>query len=47
MPEPVIIEEGAWNIGLDDLPKKRSKREKHGNDAIDMLDSPEDIRLKV
>jgi len=47
LPEPVIAEEGARIMGLDDPTKKMSKSEKQENHAIGLLDSPEDIRRKV
>ena len=47
LPEPVIAEEGARIMGLDDPTKKMSKSEAQENHAIGLLDSPEDIRLKV
>jgi tryptophanyl-tRNA synthetase len=47
MPEPVIAEEGARIMGLNDPAKKMSKSEKQGNDAIGLLDSPEDILRKI
>lgn len=47
LPEPVIAEEGARIMGLDDPTKKMSKSEAQENHAIGLLDSAEDIRLKV
>ncbi len=47
LPEPVIAEEGARIMGLDDPTKKMSKSEKQESHAIGLLDSPEDIRRKV
>jgi tryptophanyl-tRNA synthetase len=47
LPEPVIAEVGARIMGLDDPTKKMSKSEKQENHAINLLDSPEDIRLKI
>ena len=47
LPEPVIAEEGARIMGLDDPTKKMSKSGTKENHAIGLLDSPEDIRLKI
>jgi tryptophanyl-tRNA synthetase len=47
LPEPVIAKIGARIMGLDDPLKKMSKSDKQENHAIGLLDSPEDIRLKV
>jgi tryptophanyl-tRNA synthetase len=47
VPEPVIAKVGARIMGLDEPMKKMSKSDKQENHAIGLLDSPEDIRLKV
>jgi tryptophanyl-tRNA synthetase len=47
LPEPVIAEEGSRIMGLDDPTKKMSKSEVRGGHAIGLLDSPDEIRLKV
>lgn len=47
LPEPVIPKVGARIMGLDDPTKKMSKSETREGHAINLLDSPEDIRTKV
>ncbi len=47
LPEPVIAGAGARIMGLDDPTRKMSKSENNKNHAISLLDSPEDIRLKI
>ena len=47
LPEPVIAGAGARIMGLDDPTRKMSKSESNKNHAISLLDSPEDIRLKI
>jgi tryptophanyl-tRNA synthetase len=47
MPEPVIAEVGARIMGLDDPTKKMSKSTVRAGHAIGLLDSPDEIRLKV
>jgi len=47
LPEPVIPVVGARIMGLDDPTKKMSKSEANSGHAINLLDSPDDIRAKV
>jgi tryptophanyl-tRNA synthetase len=47
LPEPFIAEEGARIMGLDDPTRKMSKSTKVKGQAIGLLDTPKDIRLKV
>lgn len=47
IPEPVIPKIGARLMGLDDPTKKMSKSEKESGHAINLLDSPDVIRLKT
>ena len=47
LPMPVIAEEGARIMGLDDPTRKMSKSDNNMNHAISLLDTPEDIRLKI
>jgi tryptophanyl-tRNA synthetase len=47
LPEPIIAKVGARIRGLDDPRKKMSKSEICKEHAIGLLDSPDDIRLKV
>jgi len=47
LPEPVIPETGARIMGLDDPTKKMSKSEPREGHAIHLLDSPDEIRLKI
>jgi tryptophanyl-tRNA synthetase len=47
LPEVVLAGAGARIMGLDDPSKKMSKSETNPGHAIALLDSPEDIRLKI
>ena len=47
LPEPVIPEVGARIMGLDDPTKKMSKSEAAAAHAINLLDSPDDIKSKL
>ena len=47
LPEPEINKVGARIMGLDDPTKKMSKSETRPGDAINLLDSPNDIRSKI
>ncbi len=47
LPEPLIAEEGARIMALDDPTQKMSKSAGRVGHAIGLLDSPEDIRFKV
>ena len=47
LPEPLIPDIGARIMGLDDPTKKMSKSETASGHAIDLLDSPDDIRNKI
>lgn len=47
LPEPVIAKVGARIMGLDDPTKKMSKSETRSGHAINLLDSPDNIRSKV
>jgi tryptophanyl-tRNA synthetase len=47
VPEPSIPVKGARIMGLDNASKKMSKSERRVGHAIDLLDSPEDIRASV
>ena len=47
LPEPVIPQSGARIMGLDDPTSKMSKSESSSGHAINMLDSPDEIRSKV
>lgn len=47
VPEPVIPKQGARIMGLDNPLKKMSKSDEHYRHAVNLLDSPEDIRTKV
>ena len=47
LPEPIINEVGARIMGLDNPMKKMSKSETQPNHTINLLDSPDDIRLKI
>ena len=47
LPEPVIPAVGARIMGLDDPTKKMSKSEEASGHAINLLDSPDVIRVKI
>ncbi len=47
LPEPVIPQSGARIMGLDDPTSKMSKSESSSGHAINMLDSPDEVRSKV
>ncbi len=47
LPEPVIPRSGARIMGLDDPTSKMSKSEMSSGHAINLLDSPDEIRSKV
>jgi tryptophanyl-tRNA synthetase len=47
LPEPFIPDIGARIMGLDDPTKKMSKSETASGHAINLLDSPDDIRNKI
>jgi tryptophanyl-tRNA synthetase len=47
IPEPLIPEVGARIMGLDDPTKKMSKSEEAEGHAINLLDTPDEIRAKV
>jgi tryptophanyl-tRNA synthetase len=47
LPEPFIPDIGARIMGLDDPTKKMSKSENAPGHAINLLDSPDDIRAKI
>ncbi|MFC2003351.1 tryptophan--tRNA ligase [Chloroflexota bacterium] len=47
LPEPLIPQTGARIMGLDDPTKKMSKSERESGHAINLLDSPDEIRSKV
>ena len=47
LPEPLIPKVGARIMGLDDATKKMSKSEIGRDHAINVLDSPDDIRSKI
>ncbi|MBI4302750.1 MAG: tryptophan--tRNA ligase [Chloroflexi bacterium] len=47
LPEAVIPKSGARIMGLDDPTKKMSKSEANPGHAINLLDSPDDIRSKI
>jgi tryptophanyl-tRNA synthetase len=47
LPEPFIPDIGARIMGLDDPTKKMSKSETVPGHAINLLDSPDDIRTKI
>jgi len=47
LPEPYIPDIGARIMGLDDPTKKMSKSETVPGHAINLLDSPDDIRAKI
>jgi len=47
LPEPFIPDIGARIMGLDDPTKKMSKSETVPGHAINLLDSPDDIRAKI
>jgi tryptophanyl-tRNA synthetase len=47
VPEPIIPKVGARIMGLDDPTKKMSKSEVRAGHAIGLLDSPDEIRLKI
>jgi len=47
LPEPLIPQSGARIMGLDDPTKKMSKSEKGSAHAINLLDSPDEIRSKI
>jgi len=47
LPEPMIPKVGARIMGLDDPKKKMSKSETASGHAINVLDSPDTIRLKI
>jgi tryptophanyl-tRNA synthetase len=47
LPEPFIPDVGARIMGLDDPTKKMSKSETASGHAINLLDSPDDIRAKI
>jgi tryptophanyl-tRNA synthetase len=47
LPEPFIPDIGARIMGLDDPTKKMSKSETASGHAINLLDSPDDIRSKI
>jgi tryptophanyl-tRNA synthetase len=47
LPDPVIPDVGARIMGLDDPTKKMSKSEAATGHAINLLDSPDDIRNKI
>ncbi len=47
LPEPLIPETGSRIMGLDDPTNKMSKSETTSGHAINLLDSPDDIRAKI
>lgn len=47
LPEPIFAESGARIMALDDPMKKMSKSETSARNAIGLLDSPDEIRLKI
>jgi tryptophanyl-tRNA synthetase len=47
LPEPIIHEVGARIMGLNNPMKKMSKSDTQANHAINLLDSPDDIRSKI
>jgi tryptophanyl-tRNA synthetase len=47
LPEPIIPDVGARIMGLDDPTKKMSKSETAAGHAVNLLDSPDDIRNKI
>jgi tryptophanyl-tRNA synthetase len=47
LPEPIIPDVGARIMGLDDPMKKMSKSETGSGHAINLLDTPDDIRNKI
>ncbi len=47
LPEPLIPDVGARIMGLDDPTKKMSKSETTTGHAIDLLDTPDEIRNKI
>ncbi len=47
VPEPAIAKVGARIMGLDDPTKKMSKSEARPGHAINLLDSPDEIRSKI
>jgi tryptophanyl-tRNA synthetase len=47
LPEPLIPDVGARIMGLDDPTKKMSKSETASGHAINLLDSPDEIRNKI
>jgi len=47
LPEPFIPDVGARIMGLDDPTRKMSKSEPASGHAINLLDSPDDIRAKI
>jgi len=47
LPQPVIANVGARIMGLDDPTRKMSKSEAGSGHAINLLDSPDDIRSKI
>ena len=47
LPEPLIPETGSRIMGLDDPTNKMSKSEASSGHAINLLDSPDDIRAKI
>lgn len=47
VPEPTIAKVGGRIMGLDDPTKKMSKSETRAGHAINLLDSPDDIRAKI
>ncbi|MBI4610657.1 MAG: tryptophan--tRNA ligase [Candidatus Rokubacteria bacterium] len=47
VPEPIIRAVGARIMGLDDPTKKMSKSDERPGHAVDLLDSPDEIRAKI
>ncbi len=47
VPEPLIAKVGARIMGLDNPTKKMSKSEEKWGHAVNLLDSPDDIRAKI
>ena len=47
IPEPIIPKSGARIMGLDDPTKKMSKSEERHGHAVNLLDTPDEIRQKV
>jgi len=47
LPEAIFVETGGRIMGLDDPNKKMSKSDAHEGHSIGLLDSPDEIRLKI